>query len=139
MSDLVKSFTYGENIGEKTAVKFSAEGIVVKATSPEDKVCGVTLFEGKQGAKGDVMMFGLGMVATSGACAVGDLLIPTTDGKLEALDFEEAEGNVFVAGRVMETSASDAHLKAFINPQLVVFPVAEIEQEEEQQEEEPNT
>ena len=48
MSDLVKSFTYGENIGEKTAVKFSAEGIVVKATSPSDNVCGVTLFEGQQ-------------------------------------------------------------------------------------------
>lgn len=131
MSDLVKSFTYGENIGEKTAVKFSAEGIVVKATSPSDKVCGITLFEGQQGAKGDVLMFGLGTVATSGACAVGDILIPTTDGKLEALDFEDAEGVVFVAGRVMETSASDAHLKAFINPQVVVIPAAAEEEPEQ--------
>ena len=130
MSDLVKSFTYGENIGEKTAVKFSAEGIVVKATSPSDKVCGVTLFEGQQGAKGDVLLFGLGTVATSGACAVGDILIPTTGGKLEALDFEEVEGVVFTAGRVMETSASDAHLRAFINPQVVVIPVAEEETEQ---------
>ena len=131
MSDLVKSFTYGENIGEKTAVKFSAEGIVVKATSPSDNVCGVTLFEGQQGAKGDVLMFGLGTVETSGACAVGDILIPTTDGKLEALDFEDAEGVVFVAGRVMETSASDAHLKAFINPQVVVIPAAAEEEPEQ--------
>ena len=131
MSDLVKSFTYGENIGEKTAVKFSAEGIVVKATLPSDKVCGVTLFAGKQGAKGDVLMFGFGTVATSGACAVGDLLIPTTGGKLEALDLEEAEGVVFVAGRVMETASSDAHLKAFINPQLIVLPLAEEDEEEQ--------
>lgn len=134
MSDLVKSFTYGENIGEKTAVKFSAEGVVVKAISPSDKVCGVTLFEGQQGAKGDVLMFGLGTVATSGACAVGDILIPTTGGKLEALDFEDAEGVVFVAGRVMETSASDAHLKAFINPQVVVIPAAEEKETEQTQE-----
>ena len=131
MSDLIKSFTYGENIGEKTAVKFSAEGIVVKATSPSDKVCGVTLFEGQQGAKGDVLMFGLGTVATSGACAVGDVLTATTGGKLEALDFEEVEGVVFAVGRVMETSASDAHLRAFINPQVVVIPAAAEEETEE--------
>lgn len=130
MIELVKSFTFGEEIGEKVAVKFSAEGTVVKATSDTDKVCGVTLFAGKQGAVGDVLMMGIGTVATSGSLSAGDFLVATTGGKLKALDLENTEGAVTVVGRVLETASTAAHLSAIINPQIMFVP-AEEEQSDE--------
>ncbi len=133
--ELVKSFTFGEEIGEKIAVKFSAEGIVVKATAASDEVCGVTLFGGQQGAVGDVLMFGLGSVATSDAVDAGDFLVASSDGKLEKLDTETAEGTLTVVGRVLETASAGAHLAAFINPQVLVLPTAAAESSEEEESE----
>lgn len=133
MMELVKSFTFGEEIGEKVAVKFSAEGTVVKATSETDNVCGVTLFAGKQGAMGDVLMLGLGKVVTSGSVTAGDFLVATTGGKMKALDVENMEGAVVVAGRVLETASSAAHLSAIINPQVMFIP-EKVEEEEQNNE-----
>jgi hypothetical protein len=119
MTNLIKSFTYGEDIEEKTAVKFSEEGVVVKATSNSDKVCGVTLFTGREGVRGDILMLGLGVVATSGAVNAGDFLVAGENGKLEALDLENAEENIVIVARVLETASSSAHLSAIVNPQLI--------------------
>ena len=128
MTDLIKSFTYGEDIGEKVAVKFLQEGVVVKAEAADDKVCGVTLFAGSEGAKGDVLMMGLGQVATSASCVAGDFLAADEDGKVKPIDFDEVQGVVFVVGRCLETATGSAVLNAVINPQAIIAPVEEAEE-----------
>lgn len=127
MTELVKSFTFGEAIGEKVAVKFSQEGVVVKASSAADEVCGITLFAGAKGAVGDVLMLGLGKVATSAAVSAGDFLIADANGKLKPFDEDSLEGVVTVVGQALETASAAAHLNAVIRPQIVFIPAADTE------------
>ena len=129
MKEIIKSFTYGEDIQEKTAVKFSQEGVVVKAASAADNVCGITLFTGRQGAKGDVLMFGLGLVSTTGAVRTGDMLVSGSNGRLIKFEPENHEGKVTVVAQVLETATSAANLSAFVNPHVVILPVEEEEEE----------
>ena len=121
MTELVKSFTFGEAIEEKVAVKFSEEGVVVKATSPSDNICGVTLFGGEKDSVGDVLMMGFGIVATSSAVNVGDFLTVDEGGKLETFDENVLTGVVNVVGQVLETASAAAKLNAIINPHVVVI------------------
>ena len=121
MTNLIKSFTYGEDITEKTAVKFQSEGVVEPATSQTDNICGIALFTGSKGAKGDILMLGLGLVATTGSVNAGDLLISDENGKLKTFsteDFEEST-NVTVVAKSLETASTDAFLNALVNPQFV--------------------
>ena len=119
MTDLVKSFTYGEDISEKTAVKFSQEGVVVKATSDTDNVCGIAIFSGEEGAKGDVLLFGFAKVATSEAVDAGDLLVAGANGKLEVVDIENMTDPVTIVAKALESASGSAFINALVNPQLL--------------------
>lgn len=132
MTNLIKTYTYGEEIGERVAVKFSAEGTVVKATSPTDKVCGVTLFAGQAGAKGDVVLMGHCLVAVAGAVNAGDYVMATTGGKVKAVDLTDLDAGdvITVVGQVLETASAAAHLNAVVKPQTVVVTKAVEETQE---------
>ncbi len=127
--EIIRTFTYGEDLAERTVVKFSAEGEVKAVTSPLDKPCGVTMFAGKQGAKGDVVVFGRTLVKTSGAVQAGDFLMADENGNactinLEANIFTDNENAVLTAysiGQVEETSASAAELWTLVNIHPFVF------------------
>ena len=123
--NIIKSFTYGESIAEKTPVKFSQEGIVVKATSASDKVCGIALFTGEEGAKGDVLMQGLGVAAVKGACNAGDFLGVDASAKLKAVDLSALTEDVVLVGRVLETASADANLSVIVNIMPVLAPATE--------------
>lgn len=84
----IKSYTFGEDLPERTLVKFSDENTVVKLTSPLDKPCGVTIYAGTKGAVGDVVRNGKALVDIAGAVEAGDFLMVNADGKAIALDVE---------------------------------------------------
>ena len=121
--EIIRTYTYGEDLAERTVVKFSAEGEVKAATSPLDKPCGITMFAGKKGAKGDVVLFGRTLVKTSGAVQAGDFLMADENGNactinLDAEVFTNNENNTFTVysvGQVEETSSSAAELWSLIN------------------------
>lgn len=131
--DIIKSYNFGEDLGEKVAVKFSTEGTVVKATAPTDEICGVTVFAGENGARGDVLLLGLGKVATSGAVNVGEYLVATTGGKFKALDTTELDtGDVIsVVGQALESASADAYLSALIKPQMIMVAKTTTDTQEE--------
>lgn len=134
--NLVKSYTYGEEIAERTLVKFSQEGTVVKATSPEDKVCGVAMYHGLSGAKGDVTILGMALVETTGTVNAGDFLMATTGGKAKVLDLTDIEDGTIIniVGQALESSSTGAHLWVVIKPQTVVAHIPAEETTEETQE-----
>ena len=123
--EIVRTYTYGEDLAERTIVKFSAEGEVKAVTSPLDKPCGVTMFAGKEGAKGDVVLFGRTLVKTSGAVNAGDFLMADENGNacvinLNTEDFTNAEESTLLGysiGQVEETSVSAAELWTLVNIQ----------------------
>jgi len=125
MEQIIKSFTYGQDIDANTAVKFSQEGVVVKATDPTDSVCGIALFSGLQGAKGDILMFGLSRVSTGAAVNAGDVLVASTGAKLIPLDTDDDQGQMTIVAKALETASSAAIVSAFVNPQAIFVPEAE--------------
>lgn len=146
--EIVRTYTYGEDLAERTIVKFSAEGEVKAVSSPLDKPCGVTMFAGKKGAKGDVVLFGRTLVKTSGAVNAGDFLMADEDAKgcvinLNADDFVENEDTTFVAysiGQVEESASGAAELWTLINIHpFVITKETETEEENTNQEESNDT
>ena len=135
MAELVKSYTYGEEIPERVLVKFSQEGTVVKATSPEDNVCGVAMYHGQSGAKGDVKLLGMALVETTGAVNAGDFLMATTGGKAKVLNLTDiADGTIInVVGQALETSSTGAHLWVVIKPQTISAHIPDEDAAEETQ------
>ncbi len=122
MEDIL-SYRAGENLSEKTIVKFSKEGTVVKATSPADKICGVVLFKADSDGVVDVLRAGRGLVNTAGSISAGDFVTVNKDGKACALDITTLdEGANYILGQAEETSSSAALLQINIHPQLLVIP-----------------
>ena len=127
--EIVRTYTFGEDLEERTIVKFSAEGEVKAVTSPLDKPCGVTMFAGKKGAKGDVVLFGRTLVKTSGAVNAGDFLMADENAKgcvinLNADVFADAEASTLLGysiGQVEETATSAAELWTLLNIQPFVL------------------
>lgn len=141
----IKSYTFGEDLPERTLVKFSDENTVVKLTSPLDKPCGVTIYAGTKGAVGDVVRNGKALVNIAGVVEAGDFLMVNANGKAIALDLEDetikptAETEetqtetetptttttaqktlAYVLGQVEESVSSDASLWVNINIQPLV-------------------
>lgn len=122
MEDIL-SYRAGEDLSEKTIVKFSKEGTVVKATSPADKICGVVLFKAGSDGVVDVLRAGRGLVNTAGSISAGDFVTVNKDGKACALDITTLdEGANYILGQAEETSSSAALLQINIHPQLLVIP-----------------
>ena len=122
MEDIL-SYRAGEDLPEKTIVKFSKEGTVVKATSPADKICGVVLFKADSDGVVDVLRAGRGLVNTAGSISAGDFVTVNKDGKACALDITTLdEGANYILGQAEETSSSAALLQINIHPQLLVIP-----------------
>ncbi len=131
MEDIL-SYRAGENLSEKTIVKFSKEGTVVKATSPADKICGVVLFKADSDGVVDVLRAGRGLVNTAGSISAGDFVTVNKDGKACALDITTLdEGANYILGQAEETSSSAALLQINIHPQLLVIPAKAEETETE--------
>lgn len=131
MEDIL-SYRAGEDLSEKTIVKFSKEGTVVKATSPADKICGVVLFKADSNGVVDVLRAGRGLVNTAGSISAGDFVTVNKDGKACALDITTLdEGANYILGQAEETSSSAALLQINIHPQLLVIPAKAEETETE--------
>ncbi len=131
MEDIL-SYRAGEGLSEKTIVKFSKEGTVVKATSPADKICGVVLFKADSDGVVDVLRAGRGLVNTAGSISAGDFVTVNKDGKACALDITTLdEGANYILGQAEETSSSAALLQINIHPQLLVIPAKAEETETE--------
>lgn len=131
MEDIL-SYRAGEDLSEKTIVKFSKEGTVVKATSPTDKICGVVLFKADSDGVVDVLRAGRGLVNTAGSISAGDFVTVNKDGKACALDITTLdEGANYILGQAEETSSSAALLQINIHPQLLVIPAKAEETETE--------
>lgn len=131
MEDIL-SYRAGEDLSEKTIVKFSKEGTVVKATSPADKICGVVLFKAGSDGVVDVLRAGRGLVNTAGSISAGDFVTVNKDGKACALDITTLdEGANYILGQAEETSSSAALLQINIHPQLLVIPAKAEETETE--------
>ncbi|RAI14970.1 MAG: hypothetical protein DKM22_05645 [Candidatus Melainabacteria bacterium] len=131
MEDIL-SYRAGEDLSEKTIVKFSKEGTVVKATSPADKICGVVLFKADSDGVVDVLRAGRGLVNTAGSISAGDFVTVNKDGKACALDITTLdEGANYILGQAEETSSSAALLQINIHPQLLVIPAKAEETETE--------
>lgn len=131
MEDIL-SYRAGEDLSEKTIVKFSKEGTVVKATSPADKICGVVLFKAGSDGVVDVLRAGRGLVNTAGNISAGDFVTVNKDGKACALDITTLdEGANYILGQAEETSSSAALLQINIHPQLLVIPAKAEETETE--------
>lgn len=131
MEDIL-SYRAGEDLSEKTIVKFSKEGTVVKATSPADKICGVVLFKAGSDGIVDVLRAGRGLVNTAGSISAGDFVTVNKDGKACALDITTLdEGANYILGQAEETSSSAALLQINIHPQLLVIPAKAEETETE--------
>lgn len=131
MEDIL-SYRAGEDLSEKTIVKFSKEGTVVKATSPADKICGVVLFKAGSDGVVDILRAGRGLVNTAGSISAGDFVTVNKDGKACALDITTLdEGANYILGQAEETSSSAALLQINIHPQLLVIPAKAEETETE--------
>ena len=131
MEDIL-SYRAGEDLPEKTIVKFSKEGTVVKATSPADKICGVVLFKADSDGVVDVLRAGRGLVNTAGSISAGDFVTVNKDGRACALDITTLdEGANYILGQAEETSSSAALLQINIHPKLLVIPAKAEETETE--------
>lgn len=143
--NLVKSYTYGEDLEERTIVTFSDEGVVKAVKTPFEIPCGVTLFAGKAGAKGDVVRFGRALVKTSEAVNAGDLLMADENGKACKFDLdadviknEETSKIVFIIGQVEESCSGAADLWVMVNPNVITIPTQAAEETNEEPNEEIN-
>lgn len=122
MNNRIKTFYAATDLDEHIAVKFDANGKVVKAVAATDNVIGVTEFKVSAGKAVDVILTGISYVQVSGACNFGDLLVATTNGKAAVLDTTTLEGTVMVIGRTLEATTESAYINTFINPVPLIIP-----------------
>ena len=103
----IKSYTFGEDLPDRTLVTFSDENTVVKLTSPLDKPCGVTIYAGIKGSVGDVVRNGKALVNIAGAVEAGDFLMVNADGKAIALDIEDESVKPTTEAENLQTQSNE--------------------------------
>lgn len=122
---LIKTFTAGADIEAHLPVTVE-DGKVVLVTSPFQLVKGVTTHKVARGEAVDVLVFGEGLVKTTGAVDGKKWLVASKDGSVGELDLADADlasgGLACIFANPIETASSDAILNCFICPQLLTIP-----------------